>query len=220
MKPKLPTRLIAFLEPHRGLVTFLGTLIVFLTLISRDGLREWARATRDKYDNAQATFALKTSIMDLKDSIQKMEFLVLSEKLYSEDPNKQRHAHWEIAHERIQDLKLLIKNVDELPGKPNKVVDQLRSFSSRIQELSDRLGEEPPGDSVEASDKLMTDMFKEIQETGKAAVDSLAHESDVAEGYEHGFDGFSWALYTLGIVFTVTGQLLGVKNDASGPSSS
>jgi hypothetical protein len=225
MKPKLSTRLIASLEPHRGLVTLLGTLILFLTFISRDVLREWARAERDKYDSAQASFDLNSRIVDLKDSIRHLEFLVLTEKPYSEDPNKQRHAHWEIDHERIEDLESLIEKVDGLrqtlpSGKANKeAADQLKSFSSRNEELSNRLGKAPPGDSVEASDQLMTDVFKEkseIQTTGQAIVKSLKDESDSAEGWEHFFDGCSVALYTLGIVFTVTGQLLGVKMDASG----
>lgn len=162
--------------------------------------------------------------MDLKDSIRHLDFLVLTEKPYSEDPNKQRHAHWETAHERIEDLELLIQKVDELrqtlpSGKANKEVDQLKLFSSRIEELSDRLGKAPPGDSVEAPDQLMTDVFKEkseVKTTGQAIVKSLKDESECAEGLEHFFDWCSLALYTLGIVFTVTGQLLGVKMDASG----
>src|SRR5258708_6226791 len=144
MKPKLSTRLVAALEPHRGLVTLVGTLIVFLTFIVRDGLREKARARRDKYDNAQASFDLNASIRDLKDSIHHLDFLVLTEKPYSDDPNRQRHAHWEIVHTRIKDLESLITKVDGLrktlpPGKANKeAADQISFFSSRSKELSDQ----------------------------------------------------------------------------------
>jgi hypothetical protein len=214
----------ASLKPHRGLVTLLGMLIVFFTFIFRDVLREKARARRDKYEKAQASFDLKTSIMDLKDSILHLDFLVLTEKPYSEDPDRQRHAHWEIAHERIKELEPLIKNIDGVlqtlpPGKANKEADQLESFKSRNKELSDRLEKEPPGDSAEASDQLLTDVFEErsgIQRTGQAVLQSLETENERTEGLDHFFDWCSLALYMLGVVFSVTGQLLGVKNDTSG----
>jgi hypothetical protein len=95
MKHKPPNRLITFLKLHRGLVTLIGASIVFFTFIFRDVLREDARARKDNYERAQALFDLKTSIMDLNDSIRHLVFLVLTEKPYSEDQNKQRHAHWE-----------------------------------------------------------------------------------------------------------------------------
>jgi hypothetical protein len=220
MKPKLFTRLLAFLEPHRVLITLLGTLILFLTFISRDVLREWARTKRDKFENAHASFNLNKSITDLNDSIHHLGFFLLSEKPNSEDPNKQRHAHWEIAHECIDYLEPLIKNVYDLcqtlPSETKKEQDQLRFFSSRSKELGDRLGKEPPG---EASDQLMKDVFTEeedIRDTGQSVIKSLENEAEYAEGWEGVFNGCSLVLYPLGIVFTVTGQLLGAKIDTSG----
>jgi hypothetical protein len=121
-------------------------------------------------------------------------------------------------------LEPLIENVERLcqtlpAAKAKKEADQLKSYSSRSKELMDRLGKEPPSDSPEASDQLMNDVFtekSEIRRTGLELLGSLKSETNRAEARYHFFDWLSLALYTLGIVFSVTGQLLGVKDDASG----
>ena len=65
----------------------------------------------------------------------------------------------------------------------------------------------------------MTDALAErkaIQATGQAVLVLLDKEAEDAEAKDKASNGWSMALYALGVVFSLTGQLLGVKNDALG----
>ena len=216
------TKFISFLKKHDNGLKLLGTIIVFVTFVTKEILQEAARDKREAYETAQVLLGQNYNFIDLDDKIRHINFLVLTLTPESENPGKWKQARWENNHDRIDQLRRLLELIDKISatlpsGHVEDLAKRVSDLKARIPSLKQELSDTNETSADSEWDKLTSKVFSDLKaarDLFPSLLDKLEQEAEVANRNYIIFGWCSWGLYTLGFLVAVLGQLLGIETKA------
>jgi hypothetical protein len=228
-------RLKTILTKHHRTLTLLGALIVFITFVVKDGLRERLKDLVSSIESAQNVFAIRNDTAITSTWLQRLQEQVdwVAEKIklrgtsYAGDVVEQTHSSLEITNEVHESLAVSLGNISSLmekvPGQRDNEAryEDLNKELTNLREQHDVLAQlfvRQPMDIVWKIAPLLNDTQKASDETRALAKDVLATASEARKKREKMMNFVTWlsyVLYTLGWGLGFAGRLYGV-NDLSG----
>ena len=221
-----------FITQHRRLVTFIGALIVFVTFIVKDGLREQLKDLVSSIDSAESVFAIRndatTTAMWLQRLQEQVDWIAEKIKLkatsYSGDMVERTHSSLEIINEVHESLGVSLDNISKLvekvPGQKQSI-QKVEEIKKRLQELRDQhdvlvqiFTREPMGVIWKLA-PLLSETQKTSDDTRLLARQVLATAVTARKQREEVVGVATWAsyvLYTLGWSLGLAGRLYGVDD--------
>jgi hypothetical protein len=215
-----------FLKRHRRALAVLGTCILFFTFVFREVLREKARATKDNYDSAEELFSILDAFVNLNDRIRHVEVVIESQ------PNnyvESQHTLRTSAELRLIDLENSIRNLERICKTLTKPpfsgdIEVLKTkVTTLVAKMPDRLESFSPYSLSNFENKTDYDALVnqiaalqvQVRDKTPKILAALKEESAAAAANYQLFDTASLALYTLGVIVTVIGQVVGNEDEKS-----
>lgn len=216
------TRFISFLKKHDNGLKLLGTIIVFVTFVTKEILQEAARDKKDAYETAQVLLGQNYNFIGLDDKIRHIDFLVLTLTPESQNPGKWKEARWENNHDRIDQLRRLLELIDKIsatlpPGHVQDLANRVSDLKTRIPSLEQELSDANKTSEDSEWNKLTRDVFSDLRaarDLFPSLLSKLEQEAEVANRNYVIFGWCSWGFYTVGFLVAVIGQLLGIETKA------
>jgi hypothetical protein len=223
-------RLKIFFGKHRRLVTFIGALIVFVTFVIKDGLREQLKDLVSSIDSAESVFAIRndtaTTAMWLQRLQEQVDWIAEKIKLkgtsYSGDMVERMHSSLEIINEVHESLDVSLGNISQLlekvPGqqqnekKHKEIEDRLRDLREQREALLMIFTREPMSILWKIA-PLLSETQKASDDTRQFAKDVLAEATKERKQRERVVNATTWTsyvLYTLGWGLGLAGRVYGV----------
>jgi hypothetical protein len=222
-------RLKIFLGQHRRLMTFTGALIVFVTFVIKDGLREQLKDLVSSIDSAESVFAIRNDTSMTAMWLQRLQEQVdwIAEKIklkgttYSSDMVERMHSSLEIINEVHDCLTVSLDNIMQLlekaPGqrenekKYKELEDRLRDLREQREALVMVFTREPMSVLWKIA-PLLNETQKASDDTRQLARDVLAEAAKERKSRETIVNAATWAsyvLYTLGWGLGLAGRVYG-----------
>ena len=211
--PKRP-RLKELLTQHRRLVTFIGALIVFVTFVVKDGLREQLKDLVSSIDSAESVFAIRndanTTAMWLQRLQEQVDWIAEKIKLkgtsYSGDMVERTHSTLEIISEVHESIAVSLDNISNLIEKVPHQEENARK-AKEIQDDLQHLRDEhdiltavftrQPMDVLWKLAPLLSETEKTSEKTRLLAKDVLSEATRARKQREAVFGITTWASYLL-----------------------
>jgi hypothetical protein len=224
-------RLKIFLGQHRRLMTFTGALIVFVTFVLKDGLREQLKDLVSSIDSAESVFAIRndtaTTAMWLQRIQEQVDWVAEKIKLkgtsYSGDMVERMHSSLEIMNEVYESLAVSLDNISQLlekvPGqkenekKHREIEERLRNLREQREALLVVVTREPMSILWRIA-PLLNETQKASDDTRQLARDVLAEATKKRKERENIVNATTWAsyvLYTLGWGLGLVGRVYGAE---------
>lgn len=222
-------RVKVFFVQHRRLLTFAGALIVFVTFIVKDGLREQLKDLVSSIDSAESVFAIRndtaTTAMWLQRLQEQVDWIAEKIKLkgtsYSGDMVERLHSSLEIINEVHESLAVSLDNISQLlekvPGqqqsekKHKELEERLKDLREQRDALLLIFGREPMSILWKIA-PLLNETQKASDDTRQLAKDVLAEATKKRKAREKIVNTTTWAsyvLYTLGWGLGLAGRVYG-----------
>lgn len=219
-----------FFVKHRRLMTFTGALIVFVTFVVKDGLREQLKDLVSSIDSAENVFAIRNDTATTATWLQRLQEQVdwIAEKIklkgtsYSGDMVERMHSSFEITNEMHESLAVSLDNISQLlekvPGqqqnekKHKEIEDRLRDLREQREALLTIFTREPMSILWKIA-PLLNETEKASDDTRQLAKDVLAEAAKERKQREKIVNVTTWTsyvLYILGWGLGLAGRVYGV----------
>jgi hypothetical protein len=229
-----PTKSRNWFQKHNRLLTFFGALIVFLTFVVREGLRDQLKDLVDSIDSAQNAFLLSVLSTESPMAFNRLEREVLSIRTQRQsghtDPSERDIKEtWLLIAERIERARITLNDIsrlqEKLPAKDQTVLlfsgveDELakcRENYAHVQKIGPEALEPDPtqysGESYPFGE-LDTATRTLIQRVGQLGSLVWEEADIVRRSDEFRLRIYTWAtyfLYAFGWCLGLVGRLHGV----------
>jgi hypothetical protein len=224
-----------FLTKHRRVMTFVGALIVFVTFVVKDGVRERLKDLAASINSAESVFAIRNDTATTAMWLQRIQEQVdwVSEKVtlkgtkYSGDMVERLHSSLEITNEVHESLAVSLDNISQLlekvPGqrqnekKHKEIEDRLRDLREQREALLMVFTREPMSILWKIAPLLNeTQMASDgARQLAKDVLTEAAKERKQRETLLGVCTWMSYILYTLGWGLGLAGRVYGVGDVAT-----
>jgi hypothetical protein len=222
-KPPEPSSFLGWLKGHRHLVTFIGALIIFLTFVVKEGLREELRVRELGIERAVENFYLRLDINNVSNHVIELEQLI-DESHPAKDPTRSNYlkrfslgAKSASLRSDLHNSAVLLMNLpdqDQQTLAPTYVA--LNSDITRFDEEVSRLGDAQAASREKGLSETYDSLFKRLSDLEARA--NEAAEKLVRNGkarYEI-YNWISYCLYTLGWGLGLLGRFVGAHGAGEG----
>jgi hypothetical protein len=233
-KSWIPRRILLknFVTEHRRMLGFVGALIVFVTFMVKDGLREELKDLVSSIDSAEDVFAIRndssTTAMWLQRLQEQVDWVAEKTKLkgtsYSGDMVERTHSSLEITREQHESIAMAFENIRRLIEKLHgrkKEEEQLAALEKRLEAareehdvLALKFGREPMS-VLWAIAPLLNETEAISEDTRQLAKDLLGAAATERKHRETVYGVSTWAsylLYTLGWSLGLAGRIFGISD--------
>jgi DNA-binding transcriptional MerR regulator len=221
-----------FVVRHHRTLTFIGALVVFVTFVVKDGLREQLKDLVSSISTAESVFAIRndtsTTTMWLQRLQEQVDWVAEKIKLkgtsFSGDMVEKLHSSLEITNEMHESLGVSLENIstliEKVPGQlqHKKQYEELEVKLKELREKHDALLQvftrEPMAITWTIA-PLLSETQAASDDTRSLAKDVLSAATGARKRREAVVNAATWLsylLYTLGWGLSLVGRLYGAED--------
>ena len=220
----------SFVRRHTGLLELLGLLVVFITFVIKDGIRDLLKDRVSTLAASEASFMIRHEISTVSHKIDELKPTLIEEEI---DPSVLTEIETRDEIKRLKDsvsvytsrtwfLIDALPNNDALEKRISDINKRVDNFVGEASDIEAEAGQRPPLTNVKVSNKTFLTLGKGLSVQDDInifqwEVFNAADKAAEAAEYRYKWATWtSWLFYEFGWLLTFTARLLGVKGIEGG----